>query len=64
MKVSETRDMFVKWMKATMWSANGLDMSKNYLGEFDQPYENMYQAYAAGVRKGMRIQKEKSNARS
>ena len=57
MKDSDVREMFVKWIKATMWSANGLDMSRNYLGEFDQPYENMYQAYAAGIRKGIKVEK-------
>lgn len=63
MKYEDARKMFVKWIKATSWHPCGLDhVLRDCGGEFVEPVENMYQAYAAGIRKGMRIQKERQNA--
>ena len=61
---AEVRQMFVKWLKATSWHPCGLDYILRDVGDgFSEEVESIYQAYAAGIRKGMRIQKEKSNAK-
>ncbi len=66
MKDAEVRKMFVKWLKATSWHPCGLDsiLEVTSYGEFNHDVESIYQGYAAGIRKGMRIQKDKMNARS
>ena len=64
MNDAECRKMFIKWIKATSWHPCGLDyiLGKNTCKEFPDNIESIYQGYAAGIRKGMRIQKEKMNA--
>ncbi len=63
MKDSDVREMFVKWLKATSWHPCGVEYlitQDSYGGDrFGEPIESIYQGYAAGIRKGMRIQKEK-----
>ena len=60
MKDSDVREMFVKWIKATSWHPCGLDyILRDIGGGFPDEVESIYQGYVAGIRKGMRIQKEK-----
>lgn len=64
---AEVRKMFIKWIKATSWHPCGIDYilgkEGESVGEFSESLESIYQGYAAGIRKGMRIQKEKMNAK-
>lgn len=64
MKDSDVREMFVKWLKATSWHPCGIEhiLRVDQFGEFTDPVESIYQGYAAGIRKCMRIQKEKQSA--
>ena len=62
MKDSETRKMFKTWVRCAMWHPYGVDeiLQQETDGRFvSKDVEAQYEGYAAGIRKGIKIQKEK-----
>lgn len=57
------REQFITWVKRSSWHPCGLEyiIEQGVTGEFiNDAVEQMYMAYCAGIRKGVKIQKEKN----
>lgn len=62
MKEAELRKMFITWIKSTSWHPCGLEyvLEQDSAGRFTSSgVDDMFLAYCAGIRKGIKLQKAK-----
>lgn len=62
MKEDELRKMFIAWVKSTSWHPCGLEyvLEQDDAGMFTSSgVDDMFLAYCAGIRKGIKLQKAK-----
>ena len=63
MKETELRKMFIAWVKSTSWHPCGLEyvLEQDDAGMFTSSgVDDMFLAYCAGIRKGIKLQKERN----